>query len=154
MPLIVIVLVEQMPSIHRSALVAHSAEAMFSLVNDVASYPEFLPGCSDSKILDESADSMKASLLVSKAGIKQWFTTHNELVPGKRINLQLVDGPFRSLSGEWTFSSLSEDACKIELNLEFEFSNKLAEMAFGKVFNSLASSMVAAFTDRARSVYA
>ena len=133
---------------------AHSAEAMFNLVNDVVSYPEFLPGCTDSKILDESAESMKASLLVSKAGIKQWFTTHNKLVTGQRIDMQLVDGPFRSLSGGWTFSALSEDACKIELNLEFEFTNKLAEMAFGKVFNSLASSMVAAFTDRARSVYA
>lgn len=61
---------------------------------------------------------------------------------------------FRSLTGGWTFSALSEEACKIELNLEFEFSNKLAEMAFGKVFNSLATSMVTAFTERARSVYA
>lgn len=138
-----------MPSIHRSALVAHSAEAMFNLVNDVASYPEFY-GCTDSKILDSSAQSMKASLLVAKAGIKQWFTTHNALIPGQRIDMQLVDGPFRSLTGGWTFSALSEDACKIELNLEFEFTNKLAEMAFGKVFNSLASSMVAAFTERAR----
>ena len=154
MPPIVQIVVGSMPSIHRSALVAHSAEAMFNLVNDVASYPEFLPGCTDSKILDTSAQSMKASLLVAKAGIKQWFTTQNVLEPGKSIQMQLVDGPFRSLTGGWTFSALSEEACKIELNLEFEFSNKLAEMAFGKVFNSLASSMVAAFTDRARSVYA
>ena len=114
----------------------------------------FLPGCSDSKILEASHDVMKASLLVAKAGIKQWFTTHNVLEPGKRIDMQLVDGPFRSLNGGWTFSALSEDACKIELNLEFEFSNKLAEMAFGKIFNSLASNMVQAFTERARSVYA
>ncbi|MEC8232435.1 MAG: type II toxin-antitoxin system RatA family toxin, partial [Pseudomonadota bacterium] len=78
-----------MPSIHRSALVAYSAEAMFNLVNDVASYPEFLPGCTDSKILDSSAQSMKASLLVAKAGIKQWFTTHNALIPGQRIDMQL-----------------------------------------------------------------
>lgn len=143
-----------MPSIQRSALVAHSAEAMFNLVNDVAAYPQFLPGCSDSKILEASQDVMKASLLVAKTGIKQWFTTHNVLEPGKRIDMQLVDGPFRSLNGGWTFSALSEDACKIELNLEFEFSNKLAEMAFGKIFNSLASNMVQAFTERARSVYA
>lgn len=143
-----------MPSIYRTALVAHSAQAMFDLVNDVASYPDFLPGCSDSKILDKSAQSMKASLLVAKAGIKQWFTTHNALEPGKSIQMQLVDGPFRSLTGGWTFLPLDESACKIELNLEFEFSNKLAEMAFGKVFNSLAGSMVTAFTERARTVYA
>jgi ribosome-associated toxin RatA of RatAB toxin-antitoxin module len=143
-----------MPSIHRSALVAHSAEAMFNLVNDVESYPKFLPGCTDSKILNNSEQSMSASLLVSKAGIKQWFTTENVLYPGERIEMQLVDGPFRSLSGGWTFSALSDEACKIELNLHFEFANKLAEMAFGKVFNSLASSMVTAFTERAKSIYA
>ena len=143
-----------MPSIQRSALVAHSAQAMFDLVNDVASYPQFLPGCTDSKILEHSGESMRASLLVAKAGIQQWFTTHNQLLPGHKIEMQLVNGPFRSLSGGWTFSALSEDACKIELNLEFEFSSKLVEVAFGKVFNSLASSMVAAFTERAKEVYA
>ncbi|WP_420932997.1 type II toxin-antitoxin system RatA family toxin [Alteromonas sp. A081] len=143
-----------MPSIHRSALVAHSAEAMFNLVNDVESYPQFLPGCADSKILNNTEQAMSASLLVSKAGIKQWFTTENVLYPAERIEMQLVDGPFRSLSGGWTFSALSDEACKIELNLHFEFANKLAEMAFGKVFNNLASSMVTAFTERAKSVYA
>ncbi len=143
-----------MPSIQRSALVAHSAEAMFDLVNNVEAYPEFLPGCADSRVLDKSNDSMRASLLVAKAGIKQWFTTHNELVDGRRINMQLVEGPFRRLQGGWTFSALSDSACKIELNLEFEFSNKLAEMAFGKVFSTLATNMVAAFTQRAKQVYA
>ncbi|WP_414827710.1 type II toxin-antitoxin system RatA family toxin [Alteromonas sp. H39] len=142
-----------MPSIQRSALVAHSAQAMFDLVNDVESYPDFLPGCQDSKVLENTAEEMKASLLVAKAGIKQWFTTHNTLYPASRIDMQLVEGPFKRLTGGWTFSALSEEACKIELNLEFEFSNKLAEMAFGKVFNALAASMVNAFTERARSVY-
>ncbi|GGW89217.1 type II toxin-antitoxin system RatA family toxin [Alteromonas halophila] len=143
-----------MPSIQRSALVAHSAEAMFDLVNNVEAYPEFLPGCADSKVLKQDDTSMRASLLVAKAGLKQWFTTHNELTTGKRIDMQLIEGPFRQLQGGWTFSSLSESACKIELKLEFEFSSKLAEMAFGKVFSSLASSMVAAFTERAKQVYA
>ncbi|MEW9796661.1 type II toxin-antitoxin system RatA family toxin [Alteromonas sp. CYL-A6] len=139
-----------MPSIQRSALVAKSAQAMFDLVNDVESYPDFLPGCADAKVLEHDSNTMKASLLVAKAGIKQWFTTHNQLINGERIDMQLVDGPFKRLSGGWTFSSLSESACKIELNLEFEFSNKLAEMAFGKVFNTLTNNMVAAFTERAR----
>lgn len=142
-----------MPSIQRSALVAHSARAMFDLVNDVSSYPEFLPGCTDSKVLEQNDSQMKASLLVSKAGVKQWFTTQNTLAPVSRIDMQLVDGPFKKLSGGWTFSPLSDNACKIELSLDFEFSNRLTEMAFGKIFSGLASSMVSAFTERARSVY-
>ena len=142
-----------MQSIQRSALVAYSSQAMFDLVNDVSAYPEFLRGCADSKVLAHDGDQMKASLLVAKAGVKHWFTTMNTLVPASKIDMQLVDGPFRHLRGGWTFSPLSDSACKIELNLDFEFKNKLTELAFGKIFSSLATSMVNAFTERARKVY-
>ncbi|AXR06877.1 type II toxin-antitoxin system RatA family toxin [Salinimonas sediminis] len=142
-----------MPSIQRSALVNHSAQAMYDLVNDVESYPQFLPGCKDSKVVEQDQDSMQASLLVAKAGVKQWFTTKNTLEPARHIHMQLIDGPFRQLTGGWTFSPLSDEACKIELNLQFEFTSKLTELAFGKIFNALASSMVKAFTERAKQVY-
>lgn len=142
-----------MPSVHRSALVPYSAAKMFHLVNDVISYPQFLPGCSDAKILQSDAESMLASLLVSKAGVKQWFTTRNKLTHGTAIAMDLQDGPFKKLTGGWTFSELSEDACKIELDLDFEFTSSLAQAAFGKVFSSLANGMVKAFTDRAKEVY-
>ena len=143
-----------MPSIQRSALVAFSAESMFQLVNDVESYPEFLPGCAQSRIDAQSENAMRASLLIAKAGVKQWFTTQNALTQNSKIDMQLVDGPFSHLSGGWQFTPLSESACKIELQLNFEFSSRLAQAAFGKVFNSIAASMVDAFTRRAKEVYA
>ncbi|WJG10877.1 type II toxin-antitoxin system RatA family toxin [Aliiglaciecola sp. LCG003] len=142
-----------MASIHRSALVAFSAESMFDLVNDVEAYPAFLPGCAQTKVLEQDENSMKAALLISKAGVKQWFTTHNELARGQFINMSLVEGPFSHLQGGWMFTALSDDACKIELKLDFSFSSKLAEMAFGKVFNAIATNMVNAFTARAKEVY-
>ena len=142
-----------MPQISRSALVAFSAESMFDLVNDVAAYPAFLPGCAETKILSEDDQQMQASVLISKAGVKQWFTTQNQLKRGEFIQMELVDGPFNHLRGGWTFRQLAEDACKIELNLEFEFSSKLAEMAFGKAFSAIATNMVNAFTDRAKEIY-
>ena len=142
-----------MPNVCRSALVAFSAESMFDLVNDVEAYPQFLPGCADTKILTQDPQSMKASVLIAKAGVKQWFTTSNVLERGRFIRMQLVDGPFTHLQGGWSFTALAEDACKIELNLDFEFSSKLAEMAFGKVFNTIAANMVKAFSDRAKEVY-
>lgn len=142
-----------MASIQRSALVAFSAESMFDLVNDVASYPEFLPGCAETKVLEQDPKSMKAAMMISKGGIKQWFTTANVLERGRFIQMNLVDGPFSHLSGGWSFTELAEDACKIELKLDFTFSSKLAEMAFGKVFNSIATNMVNAFTARAKDVY-
>ncbi|WP_299079672.1 type II toxin-antitoxin system RatA family toxin [uncultured Paraglaciecola sp.] len=142
-----------MANISRSALIAYSAESMFDLINDVQRYPEFIPGCADTKILHQDNSSMRASVLISKAGVKQWFTTQNTLKRGEAIQMDLVEGPFSRLTGGWTITSLDDTACKIELNLDFAFSSKLVEMAFGQVFNAIAANMVIAFTQRAKQIY-
>lgn len=139
-----------MPQISRSALVPFSAEQMYQLVNDVHSYPDFLPGCTGSRVLNATSNEMTAAVDVAKAGISKTFTTRNTLLDNQSINMQLVDGPFRKLMGGWQFTPLSEEACKVELHLDFEFTNKLIELAFGKVFKELAGSMVQAFTQRAK----
>jgi len=142
-----------MPSISRSALVMYSVEQMYQLINDVLAYPQFLPDCSQSKIISEDENSVTASLLVSKAGLKKWFTTKNTLISNQKVQLELVDGPFNMLQGHWLLTPLSEDACKVSLSLEYEFSNKIFDLAFGRVFNQLANNMVQAFTQRAKDVY-
>jgi len=142
-----------MPQISRTALVPYSAEQMYQLVNDVKSYPEFLPGCTGSRVLEASPTQMTAAVDVSKAGISKTFTTRNTLTNNQSILMQLVDGPFKQLMGGWRFTPLSPDACRIECNLDFDFTNKLIELAFGHVFKELASNMVQAFTHRAKEVY-
>lgn len=142
-----------MPQISRNALVMYSAQEMYHLVNDVSAYAEFLPHCSDSKIITQSAGEMTAALEISKAGLKKWFTTQNILIENQAVQMQLLDGPFKTLSGGWTFKELDEYACKVSLELEFEFTNRLVEMAFGKVFNEVATNMITAFTQRAKQVY-
>lgn len=142
-----------MPAISRSALVMHSVEDMYALINDVLNYPHFIPDCADSKIISTDDEVMTAALLVSKGGINKWFTTKNTLVANQEIIMNLVDGPFKYLTGGWTLTPLSEDACKVELSLDYEFSNKLLDIAFGRVFNQLANNMVQAFTSRAKEVY-
>ncbi len=142
-----------MPAINRSALVMYSAEQMYQLINDVLAYPNFLPDCSDSKIVSQTENSVTAALLVSKGGLNKWFTTQNTLVSNEEVQLTLVDGPFKKLQGSWKLLPLSEDACKVTLALEYEFSNKMFDLAFGRVFNHLTNNMVQAFTQRAKKVY-
>lgn len=113
----------------------------------------FSPGCTGSRVLNATSNEMTAAVDVAKAGISKTFTTRNTLLDNQSINMQLVDGPFRKLMGGWQFTPLSEEACKVELHLDFEFTNKLIELAFGKVFKELAGSMVQAFTQRAKEVY-
>ncbi|MBY6063275.1 ubiquinone-binding protein [Pseudidiomarina sediminum] len=142
-----------MPSIERSALVPFSDEQMYALVNDIDSYPEFVPGCRAAQVIEQTETSKVARLDISKAGVGKSFTTRNTLEPPGRIGMELVDGPFRYLRGGWTFHRLDENACKIVLQLEFEFANRLLGLAFGNIFNELQSRMVDAFVKRAESVY-
>lgn len=143
-----------MPKINRSALVRFSALQMYNLVNDVESYHEFLPGCVGGKVLAFDGTTMVASVDVKKAGIAKTFTTRNRVIKGKSIQLTLEKGPFRELNGFWHFIELTEDASKVEFELNFEFKSTIASLAFSKVFQELVGSMVSAFTDRAKVIYA
>ncbi|MDT0594101.1 type II toxin-antitoxin system RatA family toxin [Glaciecola petra] len=142
-----------MPSINKSALVPYSAKQMYDLVNDVAAYQSFLPGCKTSNVLLENETSMQAEMILSKANFEQRLVTENTLIPGRSIDMNLLEGPFDTFSGIWIFTPLSDEACKIELNMAFTFSNMLVDMAFGKLFKSITSNMVKAFTQRAKEVY-
>ena len=142
-----------MTQVDRSALVLHTAEQMFDLVNDVTGYPEFLPWCTGTTIHESSDAVMQASLHVAKAGLKYSFTTRNDLQRPGEIRMSLVEGPFSKLTGVWVFTPLSYEACKVSLNLEFDFSGKLASLAMSKVFNQMAATMVDAFVSRADQVY-
>ena len=142
-----------MAQVSRSALLMYSADEMYHLVNNVSAYPEFLPGCVDSKVEYACDKAMQAVVKVSKAGISQSFTTQNTLVEGQSITMNLVTGPFKHLTGGWTFTALDEKACKVNLDLQFEFSSSLVELAFGRVFHELVGSMVKSFSSRAKIVY-
>lgn len=142
-----------MTHIQRSALLPYTAEQMFELVNRVDRYPEFLPWCSETAILEESDVSMRARLTVSKAGLRQSFTTRNALVSGRQIDMRLEDGPFSDLHGTWDFKPLSEQACKISLDLRFEYSGPIIRATLGPLFNHAANTLVDAFSQRAKELY-
>ena len=143
-----------MSDVERSALVNYSAKQMFDLVNDVARYSEFLPGCESTSIIEQSDVLMVAEMELKKGPISQTFTTRNTLVDGKRIDMELLDGPFEYLHGHWTFKALNEGASKVELDLNFKFSNQLVGAAFGRIFTELTAKMVDSFVERAHVVYA
>lgn len=142
-----------MASIKRSALVRFTPQQMYDLVNDVESYPEFLPGCAETKLLESSDEHMKASLKISKGGFSKWFTTRNELTAPSQIIIHLVDGPFKQLEGHWDFEAVGDDACRVTLQMEFSFNSFLMEKTFGMVFSQIATNFVNVFTERAKVVY-
>ena len=144
-----------MSLIKRSALVNYSPAEMYELVNDVASYAKFLPWCRSSAVLSESETEMQASVEIAKGVLNKTFTTKNTLTKNSRIEIALVDGPFRQLTGFWAFQPLkTEGACKVNLELEFEFDSAMMSLAAKPIFTQIANSLVDAFCKRATEVYA
>jgi ribosome-associated toxin RatA of RatAB toxin-antitoxin module len=138
-----------MPSIEKSVLVRHPAADLFALVADIASYPQFLPWCSGARVLSREGESVTAALDIAFHGIRQSFTTVNLQHPVDRIDLKLVEGPFSSLDGAWRFTPLADDACKVALTLDYDFSNFLLQKLVGPVFHQIATTMIDSFVKRA-----
>jgi len=140
--------------ISRNALVPYSAEEMYKLVEDVESYPDFLPWCRSTEVLSREGDEVKASIEIAKGGLNKSFTTTNFMQKNKMIEMRLLKGPFKHLQGFWRFDALKDEkACKISFDLDFEFESKLIALAASSVFNQIANTMVDAFSKRAIEVY-
>jgi ribosome-associated toxin RatA of RatAB toxin-antitoxin module len=126
---------------------------MFVLVDDVAAYPEFLPWCNSAKVRRRSEDIVEATLELKKGAVSKTFTTLNNRRKFESIDLELIGGPFRHLSGGWRFKDLGDDGSKVSLDLEFEFASRLTDMMFGTFFEETCNSLVDAFSKRAAAVY-
>ncbi|MGE5638661.1 MAG: type II toxin-antitoxin system RatA family toxin [Clostridia bacterium] len=141
-----------MKRIARTAIVAHSAEQVYALVEDIDSYPRFLPWCAEARILERNG-RVKARITAALRGLRQTFTTSNDNRPGESIDMHLVEGPFRRFDAAWRFTRLSATACRIEFTLEYEFTSRVLAVLLDPLFDRIADTMVDAFARRADAVY-
>ena len=142
-----------MIQIRRGAIVRHTPAQMFDLVNDVEAYPRRFTWCAGARVLAHEDNALTARLELRVAGLTQAFTTRNTLSPPQRISMQLVEGPFRQLSGVWEFTALGTDGCKVSLELDFEYSGVMAPLMRAG-FQKLADRMVDEFCAEAARTYA
>lgn len=142
-----------MHRVERSVLVPYSAEQMFALVAAVREYPRFLPWCAGTQVRPRRDGLVDATIEIHYRGVRSRFTTCNEHRAPERILMTLVEGPFRRLAGQWDFRPLREDACKVHLNLHYDFAPGLLGRAVAPVFEGIAGSLVDSFTRRAEALY-
>lgn len=143
-----------MPLISRNALVPYDVAEMYQLVADIETYPEFLPWCRSTEVISRTGEEVQACIEIAKGALNKSFTTINRLQTNKMIEMRLLKGPFKHLQGYWRFDALkNSQACKISLDLDFEFESKLIGLAVGPIFNQIANSMVESFSKRAIEVY-
>lgn len=143
-----------MSHIERNALVYYSPAEMYLLVNDIGAYATFLPWCKSSTVSESSENEMTGSVEIAKGVLNKTFTTHNTLQLNHRIDMALVNGPFKKLQGYWLFEPLKTDnASKVSLVLDFEFDNALMSIAARPIFTQIANSLVDSFCKRATEIY-
>ena len=147
-----------MHTVEEKIVVPYTTEQMFDLIADVESYPRFLAWCADASILEASPLHQVASLHIAYGPIKQKFTTQNELDRPYGLNLELLDGPFSTLTGRWQFLELhdivdDQPSCHVLFSLRYNFKNRWLEHLIGPVFSSISHSLVGAFTEEAKRRY-
>lgn len=155
-----------MKTVNKSVLIWHSAQEIFALVADIGAYPKFLPWCDHASVLAQDKTGMTAELGIAIAGVRHSFTTRNEHLPGPRIVMKMLQGPFSRLEGEWTFSEIEQKqsseertvahvgACRVGLHLRYGFSNAALARIVGPVFDRISNNLIDAFVKRAGQVYA
>jgi ribosome-associated toxin RatA of RatAB toxin-antitoxin module len=141
-----------MREVKRSALVNRPPAVVFALINDIESYPQFLPWCTLARVLSRTPTEIVATIGVRQGALHGEFTTRNTLEPDRRIHLQLVSGPFRTLEGEWQLTPIEPEGCRVELTMRFAFANRLTGVLFEPKFAATIGSLVDAFVARARSL--
>lgn len=143
-----------MSLVHKSVALNYSARQMYALVERIEDYPRFLPWCGEVQVQRDSENRhVIATLTMQFHGLRHSFTTKNTNSPPESIKLTLLRGPFRKLEGQWTFTSLGENRCRIELNMNYEFSGWLLEKMIGPVFDIVSNNLVNSFCKRAKEVY-
>lgn len=142
-----------MHRVTKSVLVPYTASQMFALVDDVESYPTFLPWCGGARVIEQSGDHKTARIDIDYHGVRAHFTTDNVNRPPESIVITLKDGPFRHLHGEWKFRALGEHGCRIDFELAYEFATQLLDKVIGPVFGHIATTFIDAFVRRAETVH-
>ena len=138
-----------MSSISKQVTSPYTADQMYDLVYDINSYSKFIPLCISSEVHEEQDNRSRATMTIAKGKIGFEFTTVNIMEKGRSISINLEKGPFKSLKGVWHFTPLGTDECIISLHFEFEFSNKLLDVALGGLFKQFCDSMVELFRKQA-----
>lgn len=144
---------DRLKRITRSAIVEHPANALYALVEDIEAYPQFLPWCLAAQVHERTENRTVATLTVGIKGIRQSFTTENTNRPGERIDMRLVEGPFKRFSAVWHFAPLDAKAARIGFTLEYQFASRLLARMLEPLFDHIADTMVTSFARRADTVH-
>ena len=150
-----------MPVYEIADQVNYSAQQMFDMVSDVASYHQFLPLCTKSDIYDLSSDDngvkrFKAALKIERKALKITETFISDVVvnPTRMTVISKSNGgPIKQLTNSWRFVENGEGGCHTKMVLDFEMSSLPLRLLMKASFDLVMGKLTSSFEKRAAELY-
>lgn len=142
-----------MLNVNKTVIVPYTPEQMFKLVDDVENYKHYLPWCTHSEERERTDNTLVGAVYLEYLKVKTHWVTKNTNTPFSKIEMALVDGPFKALTGEWEFIPLGDSGCKIIFNLHYKFESIIIEKIIGPVFSFVSKNIVDCFIKEANKKY-
>lgn len=138
---------------HDRKVLNYEPQQLYSIVADVAQYPQFLPGCLHAEILEEGEGFLRAELAIGYGPFKERYTSKVLLKPHARVDVVYERGPFKDLKNYWIFRSLGNQQTEVEFFIDFSFRSRLLQMAIESVFKESVTHLMDAFEGRAKRLF-
>ena len=118
----------------------YSKKNLVELVLKIDEYKEFLPWCTNSKILTINKIrqdlNIIADLEIGFNSFKEIYTSNVVYNHEKSlIEVTCLKGNIKKLLNIWEFKSIDEKSCSIEFFIDIELKNPIINILFNKFFN-------------------
>ena len=131
----------------------YSQNQLFELVSDVGSYPEFLPWCVGARVYNRQPQRFDADVIIGFRMFREKFTSRVTTLEPHTVDVDYITGPMKRLYNHWRFQELEEGGCLVDIEVDFEFNNRVLEQMIGRMFTDATQRMVDAFETRAHELY-
>lgn len=143
-----------MPSHAEQRPSPYTAQQLYALVDDVKSYPQFLPWCLGARVRRVDAKTVHADLILGWQAIRESFTTKNTSDPeALTVSSELIKGPFSKLDSRWKLIP-QEQGCIIDFSVDFAFKSRILATVVEPLFMTAQRKLIQAFEARADALYA
>ena len=120
-------------------------QTIFTLINQVDKYSDFLPWCNDIIIKEKTQKYIITEVKVGFQNINEKYLCKVLLYPKKRILLDYISGPFEYLEIDWKFSKISKNKTEVNFFCNFRFQSLFLRLCTSFFLEKAVKKMVGAF---------
>lgn len=93
------------------------AQRVQQQIQDIQSYPEYLPGCLGAGVLEEHSDGGVTAWLRLQAPVGSIHIVTRNDYSQNQVQMRMLKGPLNELKGRWILTPLSESSVQVDLEI-------------------------------------